>query len=86
MKQPLTPSIVFSSIAVFDSLGYKYVQPLLLTDSEYCTTRIRLFLFYLNNTITGKVSLDRIDTFLHEVSVHYPPPTCFLLPLCMLTR
>ncbi|KAJ6563153.1 multidrug resistance-associated ABC transporter [Mycena vulgaris] len=53
MKQPLTPSIVFSSLAVFDSLGY----------------RIRLFLFYLNNTITGKVSLDRIDTFLHETEL-----------------
>ncbi|KAJ7091800.1 P-loop containing nucleoside triphosphate hydrolase protein [Mycena epipterygia] len=53
MKQPLTPAIVFSSIAVFDSLGYK----------------IRLFLFYLNNTITGKVSLDRIDTFLHETEL-----------------
>ncbi|KAJ7246497.1 multidrug resistance-associated ABC transporter [Mycena rebaudengoi] len=53
MKQPLTPSIVFSSIAVFDSLGYK----------------IRLFLFYLNNTITGKVSLDRVNAFLHETEL-----------------
>ncbi|KAJ7662622.1 hypothetical protein DFH06DRAFT_1471431 [Mycena polygramma] len=53
MKQPLTPAIVFSSITVFDSLG----------------TKIRYFLFYLNNTITGKVSLDRIDTFLHQTEL-----------------
>ncbi|KAJ7642249.1 multidrug resistance-associated ABC transporter [Roridomyces roridus] len=53
MKQPLTPSIVFSSIAVFDSLGFK----------------VRVFLFYLNNTITGKVSLDRINSFLNETEL-----------------
>ncbi|KAJ6498479.1 hypothetical protein C8R47DRAFT_1212167 [Mycena vitilis] len=53
MKQPLTPATVFSSITVFDSLG----------------TKIRYFLFYLNNTITGKVSLDRIDTFLHQTEL-----------------
>ncbi|KAJ6535432.1 hypothetical protein B0H19DRAFT_1079915 [Mycena capillaripes] len=53
MKQPLTPAIVFSSIAVFDSMGY----------------RIRVFLFYLNNTISGKVSLDRVNAFLHQTEL-----------------
>ncbi|KAJ7662659.1 hypothetical protein DFH06DRAFT_1471446 [Mycena polygramma] len=53
MKQPLTPAVVFSSIAIFDSLG----------------TMIHQFLYYLNNVITGKVSLDRIDTFLHQTEL-----------------
>ncbi|KAJ6535453.1 P-loop containing nucleoside triphosphate hydrolase protein [Mycena capillaripes] len=46
-------AIVFSSIAVFDSMGY----------------RIRVFLFYLNNTISGKVSLDRVNAFLHQTEL-----------------
>ncbi|KAJ7926965.1 hypothetical protein B0H13DRAFT_1971667 [Mycena leptocephala] len=37
------------------------------TDSDH--HRIRLFLFYLNNTITGKVSLDRVDAFLHQTEL-----------------
>ncbi|KAJ7576855.1 multidrug resistance-associated ABC transporter [Mycena floridula] len=52
-KRDLTPAVVFSSIAVFQSVGSK----------------IGVFLFYLNNTVTGKVSLDRIDTFLHETEL-----------------
>ncbi|KAJ7093549.1 P-loop containing nucleoside triphosphate hydrolase protein [Mycena epipterygia] len=40
------------------------IGKVLLTVSMIC-----LFLFYLNNTRTGKVSLDRIDTFLHETEL-----------------
>lgn len=51
MKQELTASIVFSSMPVFDMLK----------------VQLGMIFSYINVTIAGKVSLDRVDNFLHNV-------------------
>lgn len=52
MEMELTASVVFSSMAVFS----------LLRD------RLNTILFLLNTLVTGKVSLDRVNDFLNNVS------------------
>ncbi|KAJ7700269.1 hypothetical protein B0H16DRAFT_1642910 [Mycena metata] len=53
MGQPLNASKVFSSMTIFDMLRYK-------------TTFLT---YWLNNVMTGKVSLDRVDAFLKETEL-----------------
>jgi hypothetical protein len=51
MKEELTASIVFSSMTVFDM-----VQRVLHGSA-----------FFMNNTISGRVSIDRVNEFLNKV-------------------
>lgn len=51
MKQQLKPSIVFSSMTVFDLLR----------------EQLFMAFFLVNNVIAGKVSLDRVNDFLKNV-------------------
>ncbi|KAJ7578610.1 P-loop containing nucleoside triphosphate hydrolase protein [Mycena floridula] len=53
MGQALTPAIVFSSVAVFDQIKQM----------------MRQFIFVLTRIINGKVSLDRVNEFLHETEL-----------------
>ncbi|KAF8213507.1 P-loop containing nucleoside triphosphate hydrolase protein [Mycena galopus ATCC 62051] len=53
MKESLTASKVFSSISVFDTLR----------------NQLHYTFWELNKTITGKVSLDRVDEFLHKTEL-----------------
>ncbi|KAJ7578270.1 P-loop containing nucleoside triphosphate hydrolase protein [Mycena floridula] len=53
MGQALTPAIVFSSVAVFD----------------FINQLMRQFLFFVTNIINGKVSLDRVNEFLHDTEL-----------------
>jgi len=51
MKQPLSASKVFSSITVFDMLR----------------DQLHMVLYAVTQAVTGKVSLDRVNDFLHNV-------------------
>jgi hypothetical protein len=51
MKQELSASIVFSSMTVFDMLQQQ----------------LHISFFFVNNIITGWVSLDRVNDFLQNV-------------------
>ncbi|KAJ7578700.1 P-loop containing nucleoside triphosphate hydrolase protein [Mycena floridula] len=53
MGQALTPAVVFSSLAVFDQI----------------TQMMRQFIYFFTNIINGKVSLDRVNEFLHETEL-----------------
>ena len=53
MKRELSASIVFSSMTVFDMLR----------------DQLHIVFFVVSQSITGKVSLDRVDDFLKNVSV-----------------
>ncbi|KAJ3549276.1 hypothetical protein NMY22_g935 [Coprinellus aureogranulatus] len=53
MKQPLSASIVFSSITVFDMLK----------------AQLHIVFFVLNQVIAGKVSLDRMDDFFKKTEL-----------------
>ena len=54
MKRDLSPSIVFSSMTIFDMLR---------------DTLEDIVSFRITNIIQGKVSLDRVTDFLHNVSL-----------------
>lgn len=54
MKESLSSSIVFSSITVFDMLK----------------EQLHIVFYVLNQAISGKVSLDRVDNFVKHV--RYP--------------
>jgi hypothetical protein len=53
MERQLSASIVFSSMTVFDMLR----------------DQLHIVFFVVNQSITGKVSLDRVDDFLKNVSM-----------------
>ncbi|CAK5274929.1 unnamed protein product [Mycena citricolor] len=53
MKQPLNASKVFASINLFDLIGFALSQ----------------VTYYAESAVQAKVSLDRIDTFLHETDL-----------------
>jgi small-conductance mechanosensitive channel len=55
MKGQLTASIVFSSMSVFDMLR----------------DQLHMIFWVINQSVTGKVSLDRVDDFLKNVSLQF---------------
>jgi hypothetical protein len=60
MKQELSASKVFSSMTVFDMLP----------------DQLRMAIYTINRCVAGKVSLDRVHDFLHNVRLFiYSLPT-----------
>jgi hypothetical protein len=70
MKRELTASIVFSSMTVFDML-----QQLL-----------HVAVYFVNNLVNGRVSIDRINDFLQNVSHLREAPSSHSAHLCLTDR